>query len=1101
MKKHIYKLLVPIFALISMVCLVLGLTACNNGDESHEHTYGNWEITAPTADVTGSAIKTCTTCKEGEDGHYVIVTLPVLSDSNYNKSNDTATCTEGGTAEYSITIQGETFTFTAETSEKGHTFDTSKWEKDESGHWHAATCEHTALTDSFAEHFDNNNDFECDVCGYPLDGAHVHSYGNWQITKPTDTNVGSAVKICSTCEEDEEGHTITVTLPVLGDENYIKSADSATCEAGGEITYSISVDNETISFVIETSAKGHSFDEDFWLGDGFTHWHSSTCGHDIKGDEAPCIDENGDFICDVCGYPIHQHSYVWNGNDTEHWLEPTCGDTTEIKDKEPHIDVDNDDMCDTCGRLLPHTHKYSEKWTYDENSHWHAPICTDTTVGADEAVHTFKNGVCECGAIEAETNAYKILIEKTDLQDEFVEWLNAIKATGVTNVTATESGDVIYVYGDGTTEAAYVAERTVKVKAATSSGDGVAHVWVMVSLFEDFAYQEVNGSYALGMAETDENGVAEIAFTPVSGYTSNNVSYRVRLAEQKDIAAYLGISEESAPKPIPNRYSASGSSDNFIAVEVSENATSDDITGQFSFSFSKGWNAYETFTLPYARYFEDPMDEESAVKEVNSTFEFSTSGSDLFDYFYFVPSNNYSFASADSTYTPDQLAVIEKNFALAASGIYKIYFTVEGNANVTLYYWNEGGVNMGAYHVTKADGTPSDDYITSISGGTAGSGKYTGGNYVEVVIEPENGLRSFQFGLICDTVCKVTITVERVGDYEVDDTVYELKIGSTSNITLAAYGSVTPFTLVDVPEGLYSLMLLPSSSSVTNQAGLISAYTTEKSKSCLWLNGIYSGIIRISAGDKKLYIVNESVEIVVTIRLETYEIPTLKADETAFLPASSSNTAVTGEPFEIPLDQSVTSGTYLAEITFFGNKVTGSGYTASLIVGNVEYKLTRDSKTTIYSAYIQITANDTIKILNSTSFYSSIIAQVKLISFPNVNQGEEISASFNELTRFYSFTATQGGTYRLTITQTNEPEYLNDLFGYIALNVLNITNVFKDEVIKVGSQFGTTDPNDIPTEISITFTLEENESMLLCFKNVFPEFHIDINFKIEYVNN
>lgn len=1100
MIKHIYKLLIPVLTLMCTVCLAFGLSACNNDGKSHEHDYGNWEITAPTNDVTGSAVKTCTTCKEGEEGHYVIVTLPVLSDTNYNKSEDTATCTEGGVVEYSITIQGETFSFNVETSEKGHTFDTGKWEKDASGHWHAATCEHTTLTDSFADHIDNNSDFECDVCGYPLDGAHAHSYGNWQITKPTDTEVGSAVKTCSTCEEDKEGHTVTITLPVLGDEKYSKSVDTATCEDGGEIVYTLSIDNETVSFAIETSAKGHSFNEDFWLGDGFTHWREAYCGHNVKGKEAAHVDENGDLNCDICGYPIHQHSYKWNGDANEHWLEPTCGDTTEIKDKGLHIDVDNDDMCDACGRQLTHTHKYSEDWTFDENAHWHAPICTDTTEGADEAVHTFNNGVCECSAVESETNAYKILKEKTDLQDGFVEWLNVIKENGVTNVTATESGDVIYVYGDGTTEAAYVAERTVKVKAATSSGDGVAHVWIMLTLYKDGEYQEINGSYALGLAETDETGIAKITFTPVSGYTSRNVSYRIRLAEQKDIAAYLGISEESAPKPIPNRYSASGSSDNFIAVEVSENATSDDITGQFSLSFSKGWNAYEQFTLPYARYYEKPYEGED-LKEAGTTYEFTTSGEDLFDYFYFTPSNRYSFASADGSFTPDQLAVIVENFQKAASGIYKIHFTVEGSANVTLYYWNEGGVNMGAYHVTKADGTPSDDYITSISGGTAGNGKYTGGNYVEVVIEPENGLREFQFGIISDTAVKVTFTVERTGDYEIEENLYELKIGSTSNITLGAYGAVTPFLLVDVPEGLYYLTVLPTSSTVSKQAGLLSAYTVTSSQACLWENNIYRGIIRISSGDKKLYIVNESVEIVVTIRLETYEIPSLKADETTYLPASSSNTATTGEPFEIPLDKSVTSGTYLAEITFFGNKVTGSGYTASLIVGNVEYKLTRDSKTAIYSAYIQITANDTIKILNSTRFYSSVIAQVKLTSFPNVNQGETKSASFNESARFYSFTATQGGTYRLTITQTNEPEYLNDLFGYIALNVLNITNVFKDEVIKGSNTFGSTDPNDIPTEISITFTLEENESMLLCFKNNLPDFNIDINFKIEYVNN
>ena len=1097
MIKHIYKLLIPVLTLMSTVCLAFGLSACNNDGKPHEHAYGNWEITAPTNDVTGSAVKTCTTCKEGEEGHYVIVTLPVLSDTNYNKSEDTATCTEGGVVEYSITIQGETFSFNVETSEKGHTFDTSKWEKDASGHWHAAICEHTTLTDSFADHIDNNSDFECDVCGYPWDGAHAHSYGNWQITKPTDTEVGSAVKTCLTCEEDKEGHNVTITLPVLGDEKYSKSVDTATCEDGGEIVYTLSIDNETVSFAIETSAKGHSFNEEFWLGDGFTHWREASCGHNVKGKEAAHVDENGDLNCDICGYPIHQHSYKWNGDANEHWLEPTCGDTTEIKDKGQHIDVDNDDMCDACGRQLAHKHKYSEDWTFDENAHWHAPICTDTTEGADEAVHTFKNGVCECGAVEAETNAYKILKEKADLQDGFVEWLNAIKENGVTNVTATESGDVIYVYGDGTTEAAYVAERTVKVKAV-SSGEGVANVWIMLTLYKDDEYQEINGSYALGVAETDENGVAEITFIPVSGYTSKNVDYRVRLAEKKDIATYLGVSEENTPKPIPNRYSASGSSDSFIAVEVNENATSDDIAGQFSFSFSKGWNAYEQFTLPYARYYEKPYEGED-LRETGTTYELMASGENLFDYFFFTPSRRYSFASADSSFTPEQLAVIVENFQKTASGIYRIYFTVEGNANVTLYYWNEGGVNMGAYHVTKADGTPSDEYITSISGGTAGDGKYTGGNYVELVIEPENGLREFQLGIISDSTVKITFTVERVGDYVEEQIDYELTVGNNTNggqnFNVRGNGGTTAFSLVDVPEGLYAITV---SATGTKQAGLLSAYIDVNAKSCLYEAGQYKGVINIPANAKVLYIENESTALNSSINLVKYEVPKLSADKLVYVPATSKDS---NEEFEITLDNTIKSGSYLAEITLFGSKVNGSLYDVIVVVGTKEYviKTTEWATTAItYSTFINISEGNTIKIKSSSIAYSSMIVGVKLTSYPTVLQDSVTNVNYDseaDSIRYFAFTALKTGTYRLSLKLLNVDEIKRnrDLY-YIQVE----NNSTEDVIVDRGEYSGTT--GILNTEATGTFELKEGETLILKFNRLLATAVLNIDFVIEYVS-
>ena len=934
--------------------------------------------------------------------------------------------------------------------------------------------------------------------------GHEHTYGEWQITKPTETEIGSAVKTCSTCDKNEKGHTVTVTLPVLGNEGYTKSADTATCEADGEIVYTIILENETISFPIKSSAKGHSFNEDFWLGDGYTHWHSSSCGHNIKGDEEPCTDENGDSNCDICGYLIHKHSYEWNGDDTEHWLEPTCGDTTEIKDKEPHIDADNDDVCDTCGKLLPHTHKYSEDWTFDENTHWHAPICTDTTVGAGDTVHKFKNGLCECGVVEAEINAYKILKEKADLQDSYASWLNSIKEDGVTNVTVTEAGDVIYNYGDGTTETIYVAERTVKVKATTSSSEGVAHVWIMISLYRDGEYQEINGMYALGIAETDDNGVAEITFSPISGYTSKNVEYRVRVAEAKDIAAYFGISEENA-KPIPNRYLSRESSDSYIIFEVSENETSDGIVGQFLFHFSKGWNAYNQFTLPYARYFEDPMNAESKINEVDTKFEFTSSGDYLFDYFYFIPSNKYSFASADSTFTPDQLAVIEKNFALAASGIYKIYFTVEGNANVTLYYWNEGGVNLGAYHVTNSDGTPSDEYITSISGGTAGEGKFTGGSYVDVIVTPANGLRNYQFGIISDKAVKISFTVERTGDYEEKRNDSVLGVGEQNSITaaIAGNGTVTPIMLDNIPAGLYALTATPGETFSLLGAEILSAYTNGTNNTSLWeygtsaINGLFKGIINIPANTEVIYIRNNSTEDFEGIlTLEQYTIPELVSDAPTNVPAANAkaNNNASDYTFNIPLASSVLSGNYYIEVTLCGPSVSGRTYMVTVCVGDREYTISTTSYVTTsitYSTFIEITADDHyITINNNTAIYNSYMARVRLVYAPETQQDtqtfvDHTSTSALNRDKYFTFKAPQVGTYKITLISVEDGTVKN----------LTVTNA------KSGATIIKKVTSDTVDTLSGTFELQEGEEIILKITKNTASYVVSYNFIIEYENN
>lgn len=199
-----------------------------------------------------------------------------------------------------------------ETVTHEHTY-AIRWSNDSDYHWHAAACEHTDEVKDKAAHIDENDDEKCDICKYQL--PHKHKYS------------------------------------------------------------------------------------DKWTSDENNHWHAPTCGDtsEVK-DSAPHIDENKDEKCDECDFDLHQHKYSqeWANDENNHWRAPTCGDTTQVKDSAPHIDEDDNEKCDVCDRQLPHNHKYSDKWTSDEKNHWHAPTCGDTTEVKDSEPHTDDDGDYKC---------------------------------------------------------------------------------------------------------------------------------------------------------------------------------------------------------------------------------------------------------------------------------------------------------------------------------------------------------------------------------------------------------------------------------------------------------------------------------------------------------------------------------------------------------------------------------------------------------------------------------------------------------------------------------------------------------------------------------
>ena len=139
------------------------------------------------------------------------------------------------------------------------------------------------------------------------------------------------------------------------------------------------------------SGHVHTFDMTKWESDDVEHWHAATCEHtDEKADKAKHTFVDG--VCTVCKKEQpHEHTFdmtEWASDSTYHWHAATCGHDTETKDKAQHTFVDG--VCTVCKKAesAPHEHTYSEKWTSDGEYHWHEPTCQDTTEVKDKTKHT-----------------------------------------------------------------------------------------------------------------------------------------------------------------------------------------------------------------------------------------------------------------------------------------------------------------------------------------------------------------------------------------------------------------------------------------------------------------------------------------------------------------------------------------------------------------------------------------------------------------------------------------------------------------------------------------------------------------------------------------
>lgn len=330
---------------------------------AHEHTYGTWNVTAPTETNAGQAVRTCSECAEGTEGKTQTVTLPALGSDEAktaytSKVTTPATCTVKEVVTYTYTAEGFSFTVTGEVSYEQSAHGTSLSFFDAK----AATC--TEAGEIAYAH--------CTACGkyYKVDGNTIgeeilegeggltdpsrpatgHSYA-WSIKEgdePFIGKTGTATGICS-C-----GNTTTRELPAMTDDNAnqevttptvgkysFKFTQQGTCTQPtiAEITYKFE-DGVTVTFTLEQPPFGHSYSKVEAEYDAATMnatWSAKIycdrgCGIfeevenipavDITDDGAWVRDEGGNYTAPTCGE---------DGSGTYYYSGLELSDGTPIK--------------------------------------------------------------------------------------------------------------------------------------------------------------------------------------------------------------------------------------------------------------------------------------------------------------------------------------------------------------------------------------------------------------------------------------------------------------------------------------------------------------------------------------------------------------------------------------------------------------------------------------------------------------------------------------------------------------------------------------------------------------------------------------------------
>ena len=321
---------------------------CNCGeiDFESEHSFGDWQvIKAATEEAEGKQERKCTVCpytatevieklahthKFAEEwtkdetnhwyastcGHTTEVSGKAAHSFGDWKVTQEPTEEAEGSREKSCTVCEYTVPEVIEKLEHKHKF-AEEWTKDETNHWHAATCEHTTEVSEKAE----------------------HTFGNWTITKePTETESGQMQRVCKECGEtvtkELEGFRFVKGTTITGTETWTPSSDVFVSGRSLTIPDLIVSDHEVTrgeykSVMGSDPSKGSANDKDGNTLEGdavlnnpvnYVCWYDTLvyCNkRSIQENLTPCYSINGSTN------PNDWEEVPYSDNDTS-WDKVTC---------------------------------------------------------------------------------------------------------------------------------------------------------------------------------------------------------------------------------------------------------------------------------------------------------------------------------------------------------------------------------------------------------------------------------------------------------------------------------------------------------------------------------------------------------------------------------------------------------------------------------------------------------------------------------------------------------------------------------------------------------------------------------------------------------
>ncbi len=212
----------------------------------------------------------------------------------------------------------------------------------------------------------------------------------------------------------------------------------------------------------------HSYKSN-WSTDASKHWHEcSVCKakkDETKHTPGAAATETTPQTCTTCGYVIkkalghtHKPTENWLNDANSHWHAcSTCTDKVNLANHT--YDNACDTSCNVCGYTRSITHSYSTKWTSDKSGHWH--VCTVCGVNDTVTPHTPGKEATEETPQLCTVCSYEIAPKKPHEHKYAGEWFND-----------TESHWQICKCGEKSTSAAHIWDEGKVTNEPTSDKNG-----------------------------------------------------------------------------------------------------------------------------------------------------------------------------------------------------------------------------------------------------------------------------------------------------------------------------------------------------------------------------------------------------------------------------------------------------------------------------------------------------------------------------------------------------------------------------------------------------------------------------------------------------